>query len=159
MISGIGFLTSFCFLHTNMHHLYYKEWEEKWTYLVLERWRWWRCCVLCFTVSSASVRFASVSPALPYSSSFSSLDLLIVSFFFFSSPSLPLFPVYFVLPLSISLFVLSKKISHPLFFLPMLPSSPSFSFFFLCFLPAPFFSPPGSVFFCCSYRPEKALCW
>ena len=84
MISGIGFLTSFCFLHTNMHHLYYREWEEKWTYLVLERWRWWRCRVLCFTVSSASVRFASVSPALPYSSSFSSLDLLTVSFFFFS---------------------------------------------------------------------------
>ena len=101
MISGIGFLTSFCFfvfLHTNMHHLYYREWEEKWTYMVLERWRRWRCCVLCFTVSSASVRFASVSP----SSSFCSLFLLcppLLCLFFCC-----LFPLCFCfLPLSLFL--------------------------------------------------------
>jgi hypothetical protein len=46
-----------------MHHLYCRDWEGKWTYLVLEwRRRWW-CCVLCFTVSSASVQFASISPS------------------------------------------------------------------------------------------------
>jgi len=56
--------------------------------------------------------------------------------FCFSLPY-PLLP--YALPLSISLFVLFKRFPTLCFFLPMLPSSPSFSFFFfLCF------SLPGS---------------
>jgi len=76
------------------------------------------------------------------------LPLLLFSFFSsfcrsrlspFRSPSLfcfslpyPLLP--YALPLSISLFVLFKRFPTLCFFLPMLPNSPSFSFFFfLCF--------------------------
>jgi hypothetical protein len=66
VISGAGFLTfSFCFLHTNMHHLILQElrkaanipgFEKKKTMVVL---RSLLRRVLCFAVSSASVRFAS----------------------------------------------------------------------------------------------------
>jgi len=63
VLASLRLFVFFFFLHTNMHHLYCRDWEGKWTYLVLEwRRRWW-CCVLCFTVSSASVQFASISPS------------------------------------------------------------------------------------------------
>ena len=138
MISGIGFLTSFCFfvfLHTNMHHLYYREWEEKWTYMVLERWRRWRCCVLCFTVSSASVRFASVSP----SSSFCSLFLLCP----------PLLCLFFccLFPLCFCFLPLSLFLSPFVLFPP--PATLCFLFFFFTFSP-PLFSP-------CSFCPCSPL--
>ncbi|KAI5603094.1 hypothetical protein BDE02_01G196300 [Populus trichocarpa] len=55
---------SFCFLHTNMHHLILQgNGEGHRTYLILRRRRrrrWW-CWVLCFTVSSVSVRLSSLS--------------------------------------------------------------------------------------------------
>ena len=41
----------FVFLHTIMHHYYCRDWEGKRTYLVLERWRQWWCCVLRRAVS------------------------------------------------------------------------------------------------------------
>jgi len=88
------FVFFFFFLHTNMHHLYCRDWEGKWTYLVLEwRRRWW-CYVLCFTVSFASVQFASISPSsslLMLSHYFSTLSV-----FFSRSPTMS--PSCFSLP-------------------------------------------------------------
>jgi len=95
-----------------------------------------------FMFFSVSV-FRSSCGSFPFVSVFSFFPVFFVFFrsppLFCFSPPYPLLP--YAIPLSISLFVLFKRFPTLCFFLPMLPSSPSFSFFFLCFLPAPFFSP------------------
>ena len=95
---------SFCFLHTNMHHLILQgNGEGHRTYLILRRRRrrrWW-CWVLCFTVSSVSVRFDS--SALPFAFSIFFCSLLFLTF----SPKL-FHSYFFQCSLSsLSLFLLS----------------------------------------------------
>jgi hypothetical protein len=53
---------SSCFLqipetqaHSYYDAFYYRDWEGKWTYLVLERWRRWWCWPLLLSAFSASV--------------------------------------------------------------------------------------------------------
>jgi len=70
---------SFCILHTNMHHLILQgNGEGHRTYLILRRRRRWWCWVLCFTVSSVSVRFDS--SALPFAFSIFFCSLLFLTF-------------------------------------------------------------------------------
>jgi len=121
----IGFLAfSFCFSRTNMHHFYCRDWEGKWTYLVLERWRWWWCWPLILSVFSAS-RFGLTSslPLLFYSSPcsallrvslfFSCISLWIISFLSSSLPYTLPPPFFFRMAPSPSLSLLLFRFSAP----------------------------------------------
>jgi len=110
---SIGFLAfSFCFSWTSMHHFYYRDWEGKCTYLVLERWRRWWCWPLLLSVFSTSPFGLFFSLPLLFCSSPCSA-LLRVSLFFFSCISLCIISFLssslpYALPLSVFLWLYSR---------------------------------------------------
>ena len=151
------------FLHTNTHHFCCRDWEGKCTYLVMERWRRRRCCVLCFGVqtlllpsfcSSVFLVSYALHPSV-FSSLCSPLPLLLFSFFL---PSVvPVFLLSVPLPFSVSLFpilcflTLFLCLSLFSFFSKDFPPSVSFS---LC---CPVLLPSRSFFFYVSPSPGPPL--
>jgi len=118
---------------------------------------WFLWFFLFFSVSV----FRSSCGSFPFVSVFSFLPVFFVFFvpFPFSVSLLPIL-CFLTLSLCLSLFLFFSKDFPPSvsFSLccPVLLPSRSFSMFSPCSLLLPLF---GSVFFCCFYRSEKALCW